>query len=108
MMELYVSIESKLSSSCNVEHRDINISISIFSQPLRQLSHSIDVGLSRTLEDRVIGICDENRIKITYYYQHRYDSSNPSENKDEGVIGLVETSDDDDDDDEVFCSRIWS
>jgi hypothetical protein len=53
-----VSSQPKLSSSCNVEHRDINISISIFSQPLRQLSHSINVGLSRTLEDRVIGICD--------------------------------------------------
>jgi len=105
-MELYVSSQPKLSSLCNVEHRDINMSIPIFSQPLRQLSHSIDVGLSRTLEDRVIEICDENRIKITYYYQHRYDSSNPSENKDEGVIGLVETSNDDDD--EVSCSRIWS
>jgi len=105
-----VSSQPKLSNSCNAEHRDINISISIFSQPLRQLSHSIDVGLSRTLEDRVIGICDENSIKITYYYQHRYDFSNLSENKDEGVIGLVETSDDDDDDDddEVSCSRIWS
>ena len=108
MMELYVSSQPKLSSSCNVEHRDINISISIFSQPLRQLSHSINASLSRILEDRVLGICDENSIKIIYYYQHRYDSSNLSENKDEGVIGLVETSNNDDDDDEVLCSRIWS
>jgi hypothetical protein len=64
--------------------------------------------MSKILEDRVIGIYDENRIKNLYCDQHRYDSSKPSNNEDEGVVVLVETlDDDDDDDDEAFCSRIW-
>ena len=107
IMEFYVCSQPQLSSSCNVKHGDTNISILIFAQPLRQLSHSIDACLSRTLEDRVIGIYDENRIKITYYYHHRYDSCNPSEIQNKGVIDLVEKSDDDDEEEEeVSCSRI--
>jgi hypothetical protein len=62
--------------------------------------------MSKILEDRVIGIYDENRIKNLYCDQYRYDSSKPSNNEDEGVVVLVETLDDDDDD-EAFCSRIW-
>jgi hypothetical protein len=58
-----------------------------------------------------VGIYDENRIKIVYYDQRRYNSSNPSDNEDEDVMSLVETldgDDDDGDDDEASCSRIWS
>jgi len=67
MMELYVSSQPKRSSSYNVEYRDTNISMPIFAQPFRQLSHSVSVGMSKTLEDRIIKICDENRIKTAYY-----------------------------------------
>lgn len=49
----------------------------------------------RTLKDRVIGIYDENRIKIAHYDQRKYDSSKPSDNKDKSVTGLVKTSDSD-------------
>jgi hypothetical protein len=41
-------------------------------------------------------ICDENSIKTIYYDQCRYDSSDLSDNEDEGVVSLVETLDDDD------------
>jgi hypothetical protein len=41
-------------------------------------------------------ICDENIIKTAYCNQRRYDSSDPSDNEDEGVVGLIEKSDDDD------------
>jgi len=67
MMELYVSSQPKRSSSYNVEYRDTNISMPTFAQPFRQLSHSVSVGTSKTLEDRIIKICDENRIKTAYY-----------------------------------------
>jgi hypothetical protein len=33
-------------------------------------------------------ICDENKIKTAYYNQSWYDSSDPSDNEDEGVIGF--------------------
>lgn len=45
----------------------------------------------------VIRICDENIIKTVYCDQRGYDSSKPSYNKHEGVIGLVEISYDNDD-----------
>jgi hypothetical protein len=72
----------------------------IFALSLRQLLHSVGVGTSKTLGDRIIGIYDENRIKIVYYDQHRYNSSNPSDNEDESVMSLIETLDGDDDDDD--------
>jgi hypothetical protein len=59
------------------------------------------------LEDRVTVICDESRIKIAYCDQHMYDSSEPSNNEDEGVMSFVETLDNNDDD-EAPHSRIWS
>ncbi|KAJ6939866.1 hypothetical protein NC651_006125 [Populus alba x Populus x berolinensis] len=40
---------------------------------------------------------DENRIKTAYYDQRRYASSNPSNNENEYVRSLVETSDGDGD-----------
>ena len=49
------------------------------------------------MEDNVTGIYDENRIKIVYYDQRRYDSSKHSDNEDESVMRLVKTSDKDDD-----------
>jgi hypothetical protein len=42
------------------------------------------------LEDRIIEICDENRIKTAYYDQQRYDSFDSSDNENEGVRSLVE------------------
>jgi galactitol-specific phosphotransferase system IIB component len=61
-----------------------------FAWLFRQLSHSVGVGTSRTLEDRIIEICDENRIKTAYYDQQRYDSFDSSDNENEGVRSLVE------------------
>jgi len=58
MMELYVSSRSKLRSSYNVKYGDTNVSISIFVWPPEQLSHSAKVDSFRTLEDRVMRICD--------------------------------------------------
>jgi len=46
----------------------------------------------RILEDRIMGICDENIIKTTYCYQYKYDSYKPSYNEDWGCHSLVETS----------------
>ncbi|KAL9359610.1 hypothetical protein Peur_047733 [Populus x canadensis] len=46
-----------------------------------------------------MGICDENRIKIAYYDQCRYASSDLNDNENEGVRSSVETSDDDGDGD---------
>ena len=83
----------------------------IFALSLRHLLHSVGVGTYRILEDRIVGIYDENRIKIVYYDQRRYNSSNPSDNENEDAMSLVETldgDDDDGDDDEASCSRIWS
>jgi len=58
--------------------------------------------------NRIMRIYDENIIKIAYYDQHRYDSSNPSDNKDETVRSLVETLDDDGGGGGgAFSSRIW-
>jgi hypothetical protein len=98
MMELYVSSQPKRNSSYNMEYRDTNISMPIFYRPFRQLSHLVGVGTSRTLEDRIIEICDENRIKTAYYNQHRYDSFDSSDNENKGVRSLVETSDGDSND----------
>jgi len=39
-----------------------------------------------------MGIYDENRIKIVYCDQRRYDSSKHSDNEDKGVMGLIEIS----------------
>jgi len=36
-----------------------------------------------------MGIYDENRIKIVYCDQRRYDSSKHSDNEDKGVMGFV-------------------
>jgi hypothetical protein len=104
-MELYVSSQPKCSSPYNEEYRDTNIYVPTFAWLFRQLSHSVGVGTSRILEDRIMGIYDENRIKTVYYDQCRYDSSNLCDNKDEGVMSLVETLDDDD---EASCSRFSS
>ena len=71
----------------------------IFALPLRQLSHSAGANTSKTLEDSIMGFYDENRIKIAYYDQCRYISSNPSDNEDKGMMSLVETLKGDDDDD---------
>jgi hypothetical protein len=103
-MELYVNSRPKLNTSYNVEHGVTNISMLIYTWPFRQLSHSNGVGTSRTLEDRIIWIYDENRIKTVYCNQRRYDSFNLGDNKDEGVMSLVEKLDDD----EASYYRIWS
>jgi hypothetical protein len=108
MMELHASNLPKLSSSYNVELGDTNISMPISAWPLRQLSHLTCAGTSRILEDRIMRIYDENIIKIAYYDQHRYDSSDPSDNKDESVRSLVETLDGGGGGgDNAFSSRIW-
>jgi len=99
MIGLYISSRPKLSSSYNMEHEDTNISMPTSVRPFRQLSHSAVAGTSRTLEDRIMGICDENRIKIAYYDQCRYASSDLNDNENEGVRSSVETSDDDGDGD---------
>jgi len=88
MMKLYVSSRPKLSNSYNMEYRDTNVSIPISIQPRRQLSHLANVGISRTLENMVMRIFDENMIKITYCDQRKYDSSKPSDNQDEDAMGL--------------------
>ena len=103
MMKLYVSSRPKLSSLYNMENRDTNVSIPISIQPLRQLSHLVSVGTSRTLEDMVMRIFDENTIKIAYCDHRKYDSSEPSDNQDEDAMGL---DDGGGVDDEVFYSRI--
>jgi hypothetical protein len=111
IMELHVSSRPKLSSSYNIKHGYIYMRALIFALSLKHLLHSVGVGTYRILEDRIVGIYDENRIKIVYYDQRRYNSSNPSDNEDEDVMSLVETldgDDDDGDDDEASCSRIWS
>lgn len=106
MIELYVSSQLKLSGSYNMEYGDTNI-LPIPAWPFKQLSHSASVGTYKTLKDKIMGIYDENRIKTVYCDQRKYDSSNSSDNEDEGVMSLVETSNNDDD---VIrpSSRIWS
>jgi hypothetical protein len=99
MMELYVSSQPKCSSPYNEEYRDTNIYVPTFAWLFRQLSHSVGVGTSRILEDRIIEICDENRIKTAYYDHQRYDSFDSSDNENEGVRSLVEISDGDGDGD---------
>ena len=89
MMELYVSSQPKLSRSYNMEYEDTNIFMSISAWPLKQLSHSARVGTSKTLKDKIMGIYDENRIKTVYCDQRKYDSSDSSDNEDEGVMSLV-------------------
>ena len=96
IMKLYVRNRPKLSSSYNMDNWDTNIFIPISALPLRHLSHLADADTSRTLEDWVIRICNENRIKTAYCNQCKFDSFDLSDNEDEGVIGLVEKSDDDD------------
>ena len=49
----------------------------------------------RTMKYMVMGIYDENKIKIIYCDQHKYDSFKLSNNEDKGVISLVETSNND-------------
>ncbi|KAJ7000939.1 hypothetical protein NC653_011407 [Populus alba x Populus x berolinensis] len=51
--------------------------------------------MSRTIEYMVMGISDENKIKIIYCDQYKYDSFKLNNNEDKGVISLVETSNDD-------------
>ncbi|KAJ7007679.1 hypothetical protein NC653_006650 [Populus alba x Populus x berolinensis] len=45
-----------------------------------------------------MGIYDENRIKIVYCDQRRYNSSNPSDSENKCIISLVETLNGDNDD----------
>jgi len=96
IIKLYVSSWLILKSSYNIRAlRYYWISTYICSA--KQLSYLVNAGTSRILEDKVTRIYDENRIKIVYCDQRRYDSSKHSDNEDKGVMGLIETSDNDDD-----------
>lgn len=68
--------------------------VPIFSQPLRETTLSNVT--SRTVEDIVVRNFGQTRINDTYYDQCRYDYSKVSDNEDDSVLGLVETSNDDD------------
>jgi len=48
------------------------------------------------VEDIVVRNFGQTRINDTYYDQCRYDYSKVSDNEDDSVLGLVETSNDDD------------
>jgi hypothetical protein len=76
-----------------VEHGDTNIFMATYARPFRQLSHSIGVGTSRILKDRIMGFSVKNR---------RYASSNPTNNENEGGRSLIETSDDNGDGNDVM------
>jgi hypothetical protein len=79
--------------------------VPIFSQPLRETT--LSNGTSRTVEDIVVRNFGQTRINDTYYDQRRYDYSKVSDNEDDGVLGLVDTSDDEDDnDDEIIRPSI--
>jgi len=49
-----------------MEHKDTTIFVSIYAQPLRQASHSTDVGTSKTVKDMFMRIYDKGRINTIY------------------------------------------
>ncbi|KAJ6984376.1 hypothetical protein NC653_022593 [Populus alba x Populus x berolinensis] len=58
------------------------------SQPKLSRTGTFNASTFRTLEDKVIRICDKNKSKTAYYNQSWYDSFDPSDNKYESVIGF--------------------
>jgi nucleoside diphosphate kinase len=66
MMGLFMINRSKRISSYNMEHKDTTIFVSIYARPLRQASHSTDVGTSKTVKEMFMRIYDKGRINTIY------------------------------------------
>ena len=72
----------------SVQGRTNMIELYMSSQPKLSRIGTFGLGTFKTLKERVMRICDENKSKTIYYNQRWYDSFDPSDNKDENVIGF--------------------